>query len=86
MLVAFLMFMSVEEVVFILPDYQLVVLCSREQENRSRLVTSLETSRVEAPVIFPLEDIKRYIQDKLTVSQDVDHQGKQLSTDVAPER
>ena len=48
-------------------DFQLVVICSRETEDQSRLVTALDSNRVANTVSQPPEEIRRYLQNHFIV-------------------
>ncbi|XP_071112725.1 E3 ubiquitin-protein ligase rnf213-alpha-like isoform X2 [Haliotis cracherodii] len=54
-------------------DYQLVILCSTENEFKARIVAALERQRCPPPPLQHLEDIRQYLQ--LKFSQKYEKQG-----------
>lgn len=48
-------------------DLQLVVVCCREQEDRSHMINALDRYRVKVPSV-DLQDVRAYLKQHLTVA------------------
>ena len=53
------------------PDYNLVVICAKENEEMSRMVTVLDRYRVNQPLVYPTDKIKHYLKEHFIADQSV---------------
>ena len=42
--------------------FQLVIICAKEREDKSTIVTAFERFRVDTPVLHSTNDIQRYLE------------------------
>jgi len=63
-------------------EIQLVVVCCREQEDRSHIINALDRYRVKVPPV-ELQEVRVYLQEHLTVTR---HTTVRAAADLDPEK
>ena len=64
-------------------DFQLVIICAKEREDKSTIVTAFERHRVHNPILQDTKHIQAYIKAKLCVG---DEAQPQSIAELDPER